>query len=299
MLAYLNGRWIDEPLHVPVTDAGFVLGVTVAEQMRTFGGTLFRLEEHLARLRRSLQVVGVTPSIPLEQLAEDAKHLARENHRQLDPGDDLGLSLFITPGTYSTFQPDGSEPLVGMHTYPIPFRLWADKYTSGQALMTTNVTQVPASCWPPELKCRSRMHYYLADREAARRRPGARALLLDQNGFVSEASTANIVLYRRGEGLISPPSDTILAGISVGVLRELADELKITWNERPLRPEDVYRSDEVFLTSTSPCLLPVTVCDGHDIGDGRPGPVGRRLLDEWGRRVNIDIVAQARRFANR
>ena len=183
---------------VSVTDAGFVQGTTVAEQLRTFGGKLFRLEAHLERLFRSLAIVEVDAGLKIEEFARIAEELVARNHALLARGDDLGLSMFVTPGPYP---PMASGPPLGptvcMVTFPPRFDLWASKYRGGESLATTDVQQVSARCWPPELKCRSRMHYYLADRQARKRYPGSRALMLDEVGFITEATTANIVLYQQ------------------------------------------------------------------------------------------------------
>ena len=127
--SYRNGEFLpSEELFISVQDAGFVLGITVAEQIRTFGGKLFRLAEHLARLRRSLEIVGVSPGLSMERIARDAADLVERNHRLLAKGDDLGLSIFVTPGLYGTFAAArDSESVLGMHTYPLPFSLWAKK----------------------------------------------------------------------------------------------------------------------------------------------------------------------------
>jgi len=199
---------------------------------------------------------------------------------------------------------------VCMHTYPLPFRLWAEKYRTGQTLVITGIIQVPGRCWPPGLKCRSRMHYYLADRQAAAVEPGARALLLDEQGLVSEASTANLLAYFPGEGLVSPPAEKVLRGISLAVVGELAHRLGIGFVQRPLRPEELARAHEVLLSSTPLCLLPVTrlgavagegpAAEGpRAIGDSRPGPVFRRLIEAWSETVGVDIIGQAERFADR
>ncbi len=295
--AFLNGRFIPaSAMLIPPTDAGFVLGVTVAEQLRTFRGELFRLEDHLRRLSHSLAVVGVHPEMGRDPLAAAARKLAAHNRALLGPDEELGLSMFVTPGGYPTFAPDGpAEPTLGMHTYRLPFSLWAEKYRHGQALVTASVRQVPPACWPTDLKCRSRMHYYLADREAAAREPGARALLLDLDGRVSEASTANVLVYRRGEGLISPSLERILHGISLDVAFSLAAQLGIGTTFRDLTPAEVAQADEVMLSSTSPCLLPVTRLDGQPVGAGKPGEVFQSLIAAWGEMVGIDIVAQAER----
>ena len=301
-LAYLNGKYLPaSQASVSVTDAGFVQGVTVAEQLRTFRGRLFRLEQHLQRLARSLQIVGIDPGVQLATIAETAQRLVAHNHALLDQDDDLGLSIFITPGTYATFRPQKASfsPMVGLHTYPLPFYQWADKYEKGQSLLVTSVRQVPSVCWPAELKCRSRMHYYLADRRAQEIDATARALMLEIDGTVTEASTANLVLYKKEHGLLSPPRKHILPGISVSVLAELAAELPLPFDERVLHVEDVAAADEVLLCSTSPCVWPVLRFNGERVGTGRPGTIFKQLLDAWSRLVQLNIPEQARIFANR
>ena len=165
--------------------------------------------------------------------------------------------------------------------------------------MTTDVEQVSPHCWPAGLKCRSRMHYYLADKRAAAVDPQARALLLDAQGFVTEASTANLLIYHAGRGLASPPSAKILRGISLGVVRELARRFGIAYTERDLTGDDVASADEVLLTSTPTCVLPVTRFNGRPIGSGRPGEVFHRLIAAWGELVGLDIVGQAEKFVGR
>ena len=300
-LAFWNGRFVPaRSVGISLVDTGFVLGVAVAEQVRTFGGKLFHLDDHLARLARALDLIGVDPGMDRPRLAEAAYELVRHNHALLAPGDDLGLSIVVTPGLYRPYAGAGpSQPTVCLHTYPLPFGLWARKYREGQALVVSRVQQIPAACWPPELKCRSRMHYYLADREADRRDPGARAVLLDAQGFVTEASTANLLMVRTGEGLVGPPRGTVLPGITEAVVRQLADTLGISSTYRHLAPADVASADEILLTSTPWCLLPATRFDGRPVGAGVPGPVFQRLLSAWNELVGLDIVAQAERFADR
>jgi branched-subunit amino acid aminotransferase/4-amino-4-deoxychorismate lyase len=303
--AYLNGNFIPaEQLTVPVYDTGFVLGATVAEQLRTFGGSLFRLDRHLERLAHSLEIVGVDTGLTMAELGDAACRLVRENHAQLNAGDDLGLSMFVTPGPYSTMTtvvPRSATrgPTVAMHTYPLPFALWAGKYQTGQSLVTTDVQQVPATCWPAELKCRSRMHYYMADSKAMKQEPGARALMLDTDGLVLEASTANIFIYTDDAGIVSPPREKILPGVSVSVVFELAQQMGIPVQHRDLTLDDLFAADELMLSSTSPCVWPVTRLDGRALRRRGMGPLCQRLLDAWSDLVGIDIVHQATAFADR
>lgn len=301
-VAYLNGRWIlAEEAAIPFTDAGFVQGVTVAEQLRTFGGKLFRLHEHLTRLKRSLEIVGV--DVDRQEIGDIATRLAGENHSLIDSNDDLAVVVFVTPGVYPAFRRSGyanqSGPTIGVHSYPIPFHAWADKYEQGDRLVVTKFRQTPTDCWPAELKCRSRMHYFLADREARKIDPQARALMTDHDGCATEATTANLFLYSEREGLISPPRARILLGVSALTLSELAAKLGIKISERFVTAENVEQADEVLLCSTSPCVWSVTHVNSAPIGSGKPGPMAKLLLRAWSEHVGLDIAAQAKRFRDR
>jgi branched-chain amino acid aminotransferase len=304
-LAYWNGRLAPlSAASVPIFDTGFVQGVTIAEQLRTFAGKLFRLDAHLTRLQRSLEIIGLDPGVSMDAIGQIATDLAARNHALLEPGDDLALTIFVTPGPTSTMSPkstigEDARPTLCIHTRPVAFWSFADKYETGESIAISTVRQIPEDCWPPELKCRSRMHYYLADREVSRRFPGSRAILLQQDGTVSEATTANLLAYLPNEGLISPPHERILPGISVATAKGLAGELGIPFGERDLRPEDLHTATELLLTSTSPCVLPVTRLDENPVGDGRPGDVFSRLLSAWSKKVRVDIAAQAAGFRDR
>jgi branched-subunit amino acid aminotransferase/4-amino-4-deoxychorismate lyase len=138
------------------------------------------------------------------------------------------------------------------------------------------------------------MHYWLADRAAKQIDSEARALLLDANDLVTECSTANIVLYDQRRGLLSPPQEKILPGISVGMLMDLAGELEIPFSHQPLGVADIAHADEVLLCSTSPCVWPVLRFNGQPIGDGQPGDVFRQLIAAWSEQVGVDIVGQAK-----
>ena len=299
--AYWNGEFVPASrVAVAVTDGGFVQGTTVAEQLRTFRGQLFRLEAHVDRLLHSLSIVEVDGGLSRSQWLDTARELAARNHSLLRPGDDLGLVMFVTPGDYGPMTEHApTRPTVCLHTFPLRFNLWGPLYQSGQPLSTTDVVQVSARCWPRELKCRSRMHYYLADRQARRRDPASRALLVDEDGFVTETTTANVVGFRRDVGLVTPPHEKILPGISLKVLLELAAKLGVSHVERDMTPADLALCDEVFLTATSSCILAVSRVNGKSIGDGTPGPMFARFLSAWSELVGVDIAGQAVEFAAR
>src|SRR4051794_17775831 len=130
-LAFIHGQFVPQSqLGVPVHDQGFLLGATVAEQLRTFNGKVFRLEAHLERLERSLHIVGLESAISRAQLTDIATELVQKNHALLPDGHDLGLTIFVTPGPSANIADAAySGPLVCVHTLPLQFRLWAEKYS--------------------------------------------------------------------------------------------------------------------------------------------------------------------------
>jgi branched-chain amino acid aminotransferase len=148
------------------------------------------------------------------------------------------------------------------------------------------------------MKYRSRMHYYLADKEAQLVDPEAQALLLDLAGNVTETGGANFLIVERG-AIVSPTLVNTLPGISRSVVIELAGRLNIPFVERDIQVHSVMNADEAFTASTPYCLLPVTKINGVPIGDGRPGPVLGKLLEAWSERVGLDIAQQIRDEAAR
>jgi branched-chain amino acid aminotransferase len=295
-VAYLNGEWISgTDLAVAVNDFGFLVGATLTEKLRTFKGQPYRTEQHLARLCHAAEVMGWDADTICQKSRAAIDEFITRNSRLIVEGDDWNITLFVTPGK----SPDAASPTICVHGHPIPFHSWAHQFVEGTEAAIVTIRQVPANCWPPELKCRSRMHYYLADREAAKLIPGARAILLDQDGYVGEGTTANVIAYFKDRGLVTPNIEKVLPGVSQQVVFDLAKGLSITHKEADLLPADLLQADELYFASTSLCLLPIVKLDGLPIADGKPGPVFRKLLAAWSELVGVDIAAQAQKFAVR
>jgi branched-chain amino acid aminotransferase len=142
----------------------------------------------------------------------------------------------------------------------------------------------------------SRMNFNLAELEAADVDPDAWPILSDLDGNLTEGTGYNVFMVT--DGVLRTPGDrSILQGISRGMVFDLAAQMNIPVVEEDLQPYDLYTADEVFFSSTSPCVLPVTQVDKRQIRDGKPGPITQRLLAEWGETVGVNIVAQAQRFS--
>lgn len=303
-LVYLNGKTVPaSQAHIAIYDAGIVLGATVTEMVRTFRHKLFKLDDHLARLSRALKYVRFDIGMPIEQLGKACTALVEQNCTLLGPDDDLGLVIFITAGEYPTYAGSAAgsvrtTPTICAHTFPMPWEMWAAKMAEGMHVVTPSIRHVPPQCYDPNMKYRSRMHYYLGDQEARLVDPNAAALLLDLEGNITETSGANFLIVENGT-IVSPTLRNILPGISRATVIELAAELGIPFVERDFQLFNVINADEAFTSTTPYCVMPVTRINGVPIGSGKPGPVVARLLSAWSNRVGLDIVGQIAEGAQR
>ncbi|HEX5269741.1 MAG TPA: aminotransferase class IV [Gemmataceae bacterium] len=300
-LVYLDGRMVPASrAALPLYDAGLVQGATVTEQTRTFHRRPYRLAARLDRLFRSLRTAGLDPGLSRDHLAAVSEELVAHNAALLGEGQELGLIQFVTAGEYAAYagRPVRPGPTVCVHTFPLPFAMWAKRMREGAHLVTPSVRQVPPQCWPPHMKCRSRMHYFLAEQEARRVDPEASALLLDLQGRVTETNAANLLIVEGGR-IVSPPAEAILPGHSRAVIIELAARLGIPFEERDLTAADVAAAREAFLTSTPFCVMPVTRINNRPVGGGNVGKMHRELLRAWGDEVGLDIAQQIEDGARR
>ncbi|HEV3003492.1 MAG TPA: aminotransferase class IV [Pirellulales bacterium] len=296
-LVYLNGSTLPaSQARLAIYDLGVVMGATAAEMTRTFRRELFRLDEHLDRLFRSLRYARFEIGLTKSELAAVSRELVAHNAAILPEGGELGLVHFVTAGENALYAGSSvggarTSPTVCAHTFALPFELWRKKLRDGVHLVTPSVRHVPPQCHDPKMKGRSRMHFYLADREAQLADPEAVALLLDLEGNVTETNSANFLMVE-GATIISPTTRNTLPGVSRATVIELAARIGLPFVERDVQVFDVVNADEAFLTSTPYCLLPATKINGVPIGEGRPGPMFRRLLAAWSRDVGLDIEKQ-------
>lgn len=294
-LAYLDGRFLPQgEARLALNDAGFVWGATVTDLVRTFGHRPFRLPDHLRRFRQSCDLARVPQPLSDEKLTHIAARLVSHNAGLLRPEEELALVLFATPGPvgYYLGQPGGpgdGPPTLGLHTFPLPFARYARLFREGARLVVPATRQVPRECIDPHVKQRSRLHWWLAEQEAHQIDPGASALLLDADDFVTETAFANLLVVRGGT-VLTPPRSGALAGVSLQVVEELCGQLGTPFEESPLRLADCQAADEAMLSCTSFCLAGVSRMQGTALAF--PGPVFERLLRAWGERAGLDVRAQ-------
>jgi branched-chain amino acid aminotransferase len=293
-LVYLNGQLVPfSQARLPIYDAGIVLGATVTDQTRTFQLRPFRLTDHIERFFRALHYTRIDIGLSKDDLGRIGLELIAYNAKLLEQGDELGLIYFATPGEYRTYAggPVRAAATLCVHTFVLPFELLAKKMQTGLHLVTPSIRHVPPQCVDPKMKYRSRMHYYLADKEAQLVDAEAIALLLDLDGNVTETSGANFLMVEGGV-IVSPTTRNTLPGVSRATVIELAARLGIAFVERDIQVFEAVNAEEAFLASTPYCLMSVTKINGVAIGDGKPGPLRRRLLQAWSEKVGLDIEQQ-------
>jgi branched-chain amino acid aminotransferase len=295
-VAYLNGEYLSiSKATLSVFDLGVVAGASVTEMVRTFRHIPFRLSQHLDRLDESLAYLNIDCPVSRQELLSICEKVVGENSRLIPIDHDLGLIIFVTAGQNLTYLgrseiKRAKSPTLCVHTFPLPFELWADRYSTGVHLVTTSVRSMPDDVISPAVKHRNRLHWQIADAEARRMDPTAMALLLDQDGYLTETGTGNLCIV--DGGTILTPAFHVLRGISRSVVAELAASIGISMGYIRLRPDDLERASEAFLTSTPHCLLPVTNFNGEPIGRGVAGPIFQRLIAAWSDMVGVDIIAQ-------
>jgi len=166
-------------------------------------------------------------------------------------------------------------------------------FDTGINAVITSQRAIPAVLLDPKIKNRSRIHYQMANIEAASVEGEDNwALLLDPDGFVAEGTGDNFFIIKDCV-IHTPEPRNILRGISRQfVLEKLAPQLDLATVEGNIEPYDVYTADEAFMTGTPFCMLPVTSLNGLPIGDGGVGTVFRQLLQQWSSNVGLDVEQQ-------
>lgn len=296
-IVYLNGEFVPaSQAAIRIYDLGIILGATLTEMTRTFAHEPFRLDDHLDRLYRSCKYAGIQPPLPLRRMRDRTLELIRTNRELIEPGADLGIVHFITPGENEIYAGSAAgsarlTPTVCIHSFPLPFRVWRHLFEDGAHVVTPALRHIPPQCLDPKSKNRSRLHWWLADQQTHAVDPEAITLLLDLDGNVTECAGSNFVVVA-DRTIYSPTTRNILQGVSLLTVRELAAERGFDWIEKDLQPYDVANADEAWLTTTPYCIAPCTRFNSAPVGSGRPGPLYKELLTAWSGRVGLDIERQ-------
>ncbi len=292
---YFNGEWMPfSQVKIDPMDRGFMLGDVVFEVARTFNGKIFRLEEHIDRLYKSLKYSRITPDLSAEEMLNISEHVVNINdHLRAEVGD-YTVWQFVTrgPGRWTR---SAGPPSICVRISPIDFGRFTQYFDQGAHGVITRTRSYPNESLDSKIKHHSRMNFNLAELEAADVDPEAWPILTDVQGNITEGTGYNIFIVTNG--VIKTPGDNnILQGVSRKMVFDLSRQLNIPIIEEDIQPYDLYTADEVFFSSTSYCVLPVTKIDNRHIKDRTPGPITQQILAAWSEIVGVDIIGQALQF---
>ncbi len=282
MHIFLNDRFVprDEAL-VSVFDHGFLYGDGIYETLRAYGGRIFMLLQHLARLQRSAKLIGLEIPIPEKDwpsLLSDA--IARN---QLS---DAYLRITVSSGTGEIGLDPGLCPKPTVVVIAKPFQSYPPHlFKEGVSLISTSVHRNLATALSPQIKSLNFLNNILAKQEAVH--AGAfDGVMLNAEGHLTECTTSNIFFVQHGALCTPSVACGILDGITREVVLALAKEQGIKIEESAYTPEALRQAEECFLTNTTMELMPVRDMDQRLVGSGKPGPLTLKLRELF--RANLD-----------
>jgi D-alanine transaminase len=288
-LVHLNGEMLPlSQAKVSVLDRGFIFGDGIYEVVPVYGQHLFRFDEHLARLGRSLTKLRIPNPHSNDEWLKLCRQMVAATAEATGALDQL-VYIQITRGVAPRdhVMPAGLTPTVFMMANPMKAAS-AEQRHAGVACTTARDFRWERG----DIKSISLLGNVLARQLSADH--GAVETIMFRDGWLTEAAASNVWIAHEGALLGAPKSDHVLEGIRYELLRELCEDCGIAYNLRPISEADVRAADEVMLSSATKEILPVTKIDGEPVGHGalrgKPGPVYARLYEAYQRAKQSMVV---------
>jgi D-alanine transaminase len=286
MHVYLNGEFLPlEQARVSVEDRGFLFGDGVYEVTRALPGGLFAESAHWERLQRGIQELRLTPpeGFSKARVRDISERLLEANGLA---GREATVYLQLTRGAAPRnhgFPPPGTPPT--LYLSAAPFQVpWAQRKDGVSAMTLPDLRWVRC-----DLKTVNLLPNILAKQRA--REAGVFEALLVRDGVITEGASTSVFIVMDGALFTHPKDHHILPGVTRDIVLELAHGLGLKVHERPVRVDERGRFEEVFLAGTTTDVQPVVAVDGGRVGDGRPGPVTRKLQGALHQRMGVEPPA--------
>lgn len=273
---WINGKLFDKnDAKISVYDHGLLYGDGVFEGIRIYGGKVFKLKEHIDRLYDCARAIALEVPMPREELIRAVEETVKINEKV-----EGYIRLVVTRGVGTLgLDPRKCVPNIiiivdGIALYP------PELYDTGMEIITASTMRNHPAALNPRIKSLNYLNNILAKIEAIQ--AGClEALMLNHKGEVAECTGDNVFVVKNGHIRTTSPDSGILEGVTRGVVMELAKQAGIPCNQAVLTRYDIYSADELFLTGTAAELMPVVKIDGRPIGNGKPGPIFRQLLERF------------------
>jgi branched-chain amino acid aminotransferase len=281
LLVYIDGEYYPKSqAKISVYDHGLLYGDGVFEGIRAYNGVVFKLKEHIDRLYRSAHAIMLQIPLTKEEMIKIVLETLRKNQLK-----DAYIRLVVTRGVGDLgLDPRKCpKPTVIVITDTIALHKGEAK-EKGVTAMLSWVKRDPVDATTHEIKSLNYLNSILAKIEANINGVDE-AICLDKNGYICEGVAENIFIVKNGR-IYTPPSYTgALPGITAAAVTELAKQLGYEVIEKNLTPYELFTADEVFFTGTAAEIVPVREINKRQIGNGKPGPITRRLMEEFSKLV--------------
>ena len=271
---YLNGEFFPEDQAcVPVLDRGFIFGDGVYEVIPAYNGKLFRAQEHLERLQNNLDAIRIPNPHSLDEWATLLANLIAKNIGNSASGD-LSVYLQITRGVAKRDHalPANITPTVFAMANPLQPPNKNDLQPGIKAITTEDYRwkncHIKAISLLPNVLLRQ-----LAIDE------GASEAILIRDGFATEGAASNLFIVENQRVVTPPKGSLLLPGITRDLILELAEENQIAFEEGDIPVQRLRDADEIWMTSSTKEILPVTTLDNQAVGNGKPGPIWSSMVD--------------------
>lgn len=277
MKIYIDGQLYEkEDAKISVFDHGLLYGDGVFEGIRFYDRRVFRLEEHIDRLFDSAQAICLKIPLTREEVIRATIDTIKAN--ELNDG---YVRLVVTRGSGDLGLDPSHCPEATVIIIASKITLYPQEmYENGLGVVTCATRRIPHGALSPMVKSLNYLNNVLAKIEAANAGAGE-GLMLNEHGYVAECTGDNIFIVKRGKIYTPPISSGALAGVTRAVVFEMAREAGIEISEPDMTRYDIFTADECFLTGTAAELIPVVSLDRRTIGDGKPGPVTKRLMTRF------------------
>ncbi len=271
----LNGTLTPkEEAKLPFYDHGLLYGDGLFEGIRVYGGRVFKLDEHVARLYYSARALNIVVTETPDTMRQTILETVRANgHR------DGYIRVTVTRGTGLGLDPKHIKGDANVYISCEQLALYPPEMYENGLVVATVSTRLPSpDVIDPRVKCTGKYINNIMAKAEANRQGAGEGLMLTREGYVGEATGDNIFLIKNGALTTPPASIGILQGITRDTVMTLARERGYAVTEPLMTQYDVYNADEVFLTGTAAEVIPAVQFDGRLIGDGKPGPITRELI---------------------
>lgn len=282
MKIWLDGKLVDESeAKISVFDHGLLYGDGVFEGIRIYNGRVFRLEQHIRRLFDCARAIVLNLPWTQEEIIRFTCDTVAAN--QLRDG---YIRLVVTRGAGELGLNPYLCPKPSLFIIASTIKLYPDEhYQNGLSIITCATRRPAPAALMPQVKSLNYLNNIMAKIEAIQAN-ALEAIMLNEQGYVAECTGDNVFILKNGMLLTPLISDGALDGITRSVIIELAAELGIPFVEKSITRYDIFTADECFLTGTAAEVIPVVSLDRRVIGDGKPGPLTRKLLEAFHKLAN-------------